>query len=355
MQDKIRVGIVGASPDRGWAVRAHVPALRTSPAFELVAVSTSRPESARRAAQAFGVQHSFADVQELVALDEIDLVVITVKVATHAELTHAAIKAGKHVYCEWPLALSSEEAIELEQAAQQVGVRTAIGLQARYSPAFAYARELIKTGYVGRVTSATLYSSRSKGATEAVPEWTAYTYDRVSAAGLVEVLGGHSLDLVQHLLGPIEEATARTSIQHPRHSIAETGEPIKVTAPDHLDLIGKVSDGATVSVHLHDGEIGAPRTRLEISGTAGSLTVESVPDENPWAEQLQITHLSVRGTDCELPIPDHFRSTPPGLTTEAANVARLYQRLAVDLETGSREVPDFTTGRRLHELLRTAD
>src|SRR5258708_5620909 len=101
MQDKIRVGIVGASPDRGWAARAHVPALRSSPAFELVAVSTSRLESARRAAQAFGVQHGFADVRGLVALDELDLVVITVKVAAHAELAHAAIKAGKHVYCEW--------------------------------------------------------------------------------------------------------------------------------------------------------------------------------------------------------------------------------------------------------------
>jgi predicted dehydrogenase len=172
MQDKIRVGIVGASPDRGWAARAHVPALQSSPAFELVAVSTSRPESARRAAQGFGVQHSFADVQDLVALDELDLVVITVKVATHAELANAAIKAGKHVYCEWPLALSAEDAIELEQAARQAGVRTAIGLQARYAPGFAYTRELIKSGYVGRVTSATLYSSRNKGATEPVPDWT---------------------------------------------------------------------------------------------------------------------------------------------------------------------------------------
>jgi hypothetical protein len=60
------------------------------------------------------------------------------------------------------------------------------------------------------------------------------------------------------------------------------------------------------------------------------------PDENPWAAQLQITDLSVRGTDCELPIPDHFRSTPAGLNTEAANVARLYQRLAVDLEAAGR-------------------
>lgn len=350
----MRVGVIGASPERGWAQRAHIPALQATPGFELVAVSTSRDESAQQARTVFGVTHAFSNYRDLIALPEVDLVVITVKVAAHAELARAALLAGKQVYCEWPLALTPEEAIDLERTARAAGVRTILGLQARYSPGFAYARELIATGHVGRVTSAQLLSTRSKGATNEVPGWTAYTYEKSSAAGLTEVLGGHALDLVEHLLGPISAVSTHASIQHPEHTVAETGASIEVTAPDHLDLIGEAG-GAALSVHLHDGETGTPRTRLTVNGTRGTLVIESAPEDNPWAAQLQITDLTVTGhrtddatagTGLVLPIPPRFRTTAPELSTEAASVARVYQRLSA-----GGAVPDFTTGVRLHRLL----
>jgi predicted dehydrogenase len=347
----MRVGVIGASPERGWALKAHIPALRATPGFELVAVSTSRDESARQARELFGTTHAFSNYRDLVALPEVDLVVITVKVAAHAELVRAALSAGKQVYCEWPLALTSEEAVELEEMARATGVPTALGLQARYSPGFAYARELIRTGYVGRVTSAQLVSSRSKGSSVAVPEWSAYTYQESNAAGLVEVLGGHALDLVEHLLGPITSVSRHATIQHPAHTVAETGAPVEVTAADHLDVIGEVGDGAALSVHLRDGGPGTPRTQLTVNGTEGSLVVDSVPEESPWAAQIQIAEHTLTGypaderTGLALPIPDRLRTTPAGLSLEAASVARVYQRLS------SGDVPDFTTGVRIHRLL----
>jgi predicted dehydrogenase len=341
----MRVGIIGANPERGWAARAHVPALKALPGFELVALSTSRDESARRAAEVFDVPHSFADATKLVRLPDVDLIVVTVKVSAHAELVQAAIAAGKDVYCEWPLALSIDEAIDLERAAQLAGVRTFIGLQARYSPAFAYARDLLRTGAIGRLTSATLYSSRAKGSTEAVPGWTSYTYDKSQGAGLVEVLGGHALDLLEQVAGPIATATGRTSIQHPHHLVAETGERINVTSPDHLDVIGELTNGAAFSVHLHDGEAGIPRTHLQLTGTEASLTIESVPDANPWSAQLQIADLAVRRNDQLLQIPEHYRGTTPALPLEPASVARLYQQIA------DHNAPDFSAGVRLHRLL----
>jgi predicted dehydrogenase len=345
----MRVGIIGASPDRGWATRAHVPALKALPEFDLVAVSTSRAASARRAAEVFDVPHSFTSAEELVNLPEVELVVVTVKVEAHAELVRAAFAAGKDVYCEWPLALTTAEAIELEQTARKAGVRGFIGLQARCSPGFAYARDLIHSGSIGRLTSATLFSSRAKGSTEAVPAWTAYTYDKTTGAGLVEVLGGHALDLLQHVTAPITTATGRTSLQYPRHTVAETGEPVVVTAADHLDVIGELDGGAGFSVHLHDGEVGVPRTRLEIAGTEASLTIDSVPHADPWSAQLQIAEFAVRRNDQPLPIPSHYRSAPETLEADPASVARLYQQIGKD------NAPDFTTGVRLHELLATID
>ena len=101
---RIRVGIVGANPDRGWAAQAHIPALKAlANDFEITALSTTRRESADAASKRFGVPNAFDNHQELVNSADVDVVAITVKVPHHLELATAALKAGKAVYCEWPL------------------------------------------------------------------------------------------------------------------------------------------------------------------------------------------------------------------------------------------------------------
>jgi predicted dehydrogenase len=110
-------------------------------------------------------------------------------------------------------------------------------------------------------------------------------------------------------------------------------------------VIGELGNGAAFSVHLHDGEAGTPCTRLELSGTEGSLTIESVPDPNPWSAQLQIGDLVVRRDDELLRVPEHYRGTTAALPAEPASVARLYQQIAAG------NAPDFSTGVHLHGLL----
>ncbi|WP_037359452.1 Gfo/Idh/MocA family protein [Amycolatopsis orientalis] len=354
MTKPIGVGIVGANPGRGWAVRAHLPAIAASPEFSLAAVATTRSSSSEAARARFGAQHAFTDVRSLAEHPDVDLVVVTVKVPAHAELVTAALEAGKHVYCEWPLATTAEEAAALADAGERAGMHTAVGLQARFSPTVRRARSMIAAGEIGTVQSATVYSSRSKGNTRDVPGWTAYTYDRGTGVGLVEVLGGHALDLVQHLLGPVRELTARTSIRYGSHQVAETGERIDVTAPDHFLAHAELDGGAVVSVHLHDGEAVLPRTRIEIAGTEGSLTLTSAPETDPWAAQLQIGRLDLRRSRPGSPewtvVPV---SDPSALPVQAANVGRLYEQLAADLRDGAHTVPDFAVASRLHELLST--
>jgi predicted dehydrogenase len=80
MSKRIRVGIIGANPDRGWAAQAHIPALKSlSDDFEIMALSTSRRESAA-ASKRFGVPLAFDNYQELVNSDVVDVVAVTVKV-----------------------------------------------------------------------------------------------------------------------------------------------------------------------------------------------------------------------------------------------------------------------------------
>src|SRR5438045_4512272 len=155
--NKIRVGIIGANPDRGWAAQAHIPALKSLPDdFEITALSTTRRESADAAAKLFGVPAAFDNHHELVNSPAVDVVAVAVKVPYHLELATAALEAGKAVYCEWPLGNGLQEAETLAALAKKKGVLAVVGLQARSAPSVAYAHDLIQQGYDGEELSTTL-------------------------------------------------------------------------------------------------------------------------------------------------------------------------------------------------------
>src|SRR5260370_6230840 len=117
---RIRVGIIGANPDRGWAAEAHIPALKSlSDDFKITALSTTRRESADAASKLFGAPLAFDNHQDLVNSADVDVVAITVKVPYHLELATAALEAGKAVYCEWPLGNGLIEAASLAALAKK--------------------------------------------------------------------------------------------------------------------------------------------------------------------------------------------------------------------------------------------
>ena len=210
---KIRVGIVGLSPNRGFASIAHVPALRALPEFEIVAVCTTRQESAEAAARHFGIKLAFADPDKLARHPDVDLVTVTVKVPDHYQPVMAAIDAGKHVYCEWPLGRNTGEAQQMLDAAEHKGVRHAVGLQGQCSPAISYVRDLVADGYVGKVLTATLIGC--------APNWgatldRAYQADFANGANLMTITGGHQIDALCHCLGEFREVSAFAVTQRSR-------------------------------------------------------------------------------------------------------------------------------------------
>src|SRR5690348_10224193 len=151
MADKVRLGLIGASVGGTWSARSHLPAVRASAEVELTAVCTTRAESAEAARQAYGARLAFDDWRKLCASPEVDAVAVVVRVPSHYEPTKAALEAGKHVFCEWPLGRTTAEAEELAGLAEKRGLGTAVGLQARVDPALMYMKELVAQGYVGDV------------------------------------------------------------------------------------------------------------------------------------------------------------------------------------------------------------
>ena len=95
-------------------------------------------------------------IDDMANSPEVDLVVVCVRVPWHYDLVMAGLRANKPVFCEWPLGANLKEAEEMHGLAQERGLATMVGLQARSDPTLQYARELVQQGYIGEVLAANL-------------------------------------------------------------------------------------------------------------------------------------------------------------------------------------------------------
>ena len=346
---RIRVGIIGANPDRGWAAEAHTPVLKSlSDDFEITALSTSRRESADAASRLFGVPVAFDNHQDLVNRADVDVVAITVKVPYHLELGTAALDAGKAVYCEWPLGNGLKEAETLAALAKKKGVLAVAGLQARSAPSVAYVRELIKQGYVGEVLSTTLIGS-GMGWGPTVEPYNAYLNDKKNGATMLSIALGHAADALCHCLGEVRELSATMTVRRKSFTIAGTGESKPMTAEDQVLVSGLLEGGAALSIHYRGGVSRGTNLLWEINGTEGDLQLTAA------GGQAQIFEMTVRGgkgaqSSLEvLPVPEKYWWSPP--QGPSTNVAQAYARFARDYREGTRFCPTFDDAVTRHRML----
>jgi predicted dehydrogenase len=346
---RIRVGIIGANPDRGWAAQAHIPALKSLPDdFEITALSTSRRESAEAASKLFGVPLAFDNTQDLVTSAQVDVVAVTVKVPHHLELATAALEAGKAIYCEWPLGNGSKEAESLAALAKEKGVLAVAGLQARSAPSAAYAHDLIRQGYVGEVLSTTLVGS-GMGWGRTVEPFNAYLNDKKNGATMLSIALGHAADALCYCLGEVRELSATVTGRRKSFTIAATGESGPMTTDDQVAVTGLLESGAAFSIHYRGGRSRGTNLLWEINGTEGDLQLTAD------GGQLQIFEMTVRGgkgaqSSLEvLPVPQQYRWAPAqGLST---NVAQAYAHFARDYRQGTHLCPTFDDAVTRHRML----
>src|SRR5438445_6127458 len=350
------VGIIGVSPVRGWAATAHIPALRALPSYEIRALSAHNAESARAAGEAFGVSAVFSDNEQLVTQPDIDVVAVTVKVPHHRALVSAALAAGKAVYCEWPLGRDLEDTRAMAALAAEHGVRTVVGLQARQAPAIAFVRQLLSDGYVGEVLSTTMVGLSIPG--DVVGQPNAYMLDKANGANLLTIPVGHSLDILNYVLGEFAELSAISDLRRPLITIEETERRVVKTAADQIAVIGTLMSGATASVHVREAVAGGTGFLWEINGTDGTLRITA---NAAYPEIYPLTVAGARGRSepAELAAPASLTQKWPALTSlegaPAYNVGRAYAAFAADIENGTHTVPDFADAVRRHEVIAAID
>jgi predicted dehydrogenase len=343
------VGIVGLTPGRSWAARAHVPALRALPEYKLVGVASSSAESAAAAADALGIPRSFAGVQELVGDPGVDLVAVTVKVPHHREIVDMALEAGKAVYCEWPLGVDLADADAMAAMARRDGVRTAVGLQSRSSPTIRYVRDLVRDGFVGEVLSTTLVGSAgTMGATD--PEHLVYLNDHANGANVLTIPFGHAIDALCWVLGEFGEVSATLMTRRGTYTVTETGETRTRDIADQVLVTGSLVTDVAVAAHYRGGTSRGTNFRWEINGTDGDLELTAASGHPQAAELVLHGSRGAAGEMAIMPVPAGYRTVPADLPQRAVNVAEAYARFAGGPVVDD-PVPDFDEAVRLHRLL----
>jgi predicted dehydrogenase len=351
---KIRVGIIGANVRYGWGSSAHIPALKALPEFEITAVCTSRQETADEAARHFGIPLAFDDPAKLVQHPTVDLVSICVRVPFHHQLGMAALEAGKHLFCEWPLAATTEQARQMHDLAERKGVCHMVGLQARGAPALIRARDLITDGYIGKPLSCTMMVATPNWGTEFTSS-RAYLADRSTGATLMTIPGGHSIDALCFCLGEFKELSSFVATLRPQVRNIETGDTLQMTSPDQVLLSGVLENGTLACVHVKGGTANGVGFLFEIQGTEGDLSIGPVR-QRPGSS-VQISELSIRGSREGKPvepveIAESYRWVPSGVPAgPPLNVGQLFARMAEAIREGKPASPDFGLAVKRHHLL----
>jgi predicted dehydrogenase len=329
---EIRVGIVGANAKAGWAKLSHVPAINNLPGLKLAAVATRNDQSAREAAEAFSADRWFSDPFAMIRDDLIDVITISIKVPAHRELVLAAVDAGKAVYCEAPL---GHGIAETEEMASAVGsLHTAIGLQGRLNPAVRRATQLLSSGKIGRLLTARIVST-TIGFGPELPSWYDYFNKTSSGANLLTITAGHTLDVVEAVLGPIVEVDARTEILWPTVKLTDTGEESVRETADHLDVLGKTRSGAVFTVDISGGV--APEDAhfsFEIRGSEGWLSLTGGHPYGFQAGDLKLTSNFPFMTPEEPAVSGGFMGA-------VINVGEVYAHIVRDLHAGTYSTPGF--------------
>ena len=268
---KLRIGLIGA----GFMGKAHSLGFATARrAFELPmeielhTVADITVEAAAAAAEKFGFAHWTGDWRTMVCDPEIDVIDIAAPNALHKEMALAAIGAGKHVYCEKPLATTARDAREMAEAAEAKGVKTQVGFNYLCNPMIRLAKEMIAAGELGRIHSYRGLHCEDYMADAAIPF--GFRHEPEGGGALADI-GSHMLATAEFLLGPIAEVMGDCVT-----AVAErpdgAGGRRRVEVDDIARAFLRFESGATGSVEASWIANGRKMQHdFEVYGTGGAL------------------------------------------------------------------------------------
>ena len=288
---KLGVGMIGY----GGIGRVHVMAYRNIPyhygltadTINLVGVATSRSETAQKAAQEIGCHFWTADYHELLARDDIDVVDICVPNHKHEEIITAAAAAGKHIYCEKPLAMDVAEGQRIVEAVEKAGVKSQMTFNFRFFPAISRAKQLMDAGFVGRVFSFRGRYFRSSYIDPQKPLSWRLRKD-ISGGGALFDLGSHILDILYFLLGDFDRVQATLDTLIKERPVAKGAVEKGAVDVDDIALMQlRMANGTLGNVEISRMGTGVTNDmQFEIYGDQGAIRFRS--EDPSWLEVYDV-------------------------------------------------------------------
>src|ERR1700758_2211812 len=275
----MRVGIIGC----GNISDIYVRNAKLFRDIEIVACSDINPATAERLANKYSLRAT--DVRTLLAADDIEIILNLTLPAAHAEVSRAAIAAGKHVYSEKPLATSLKDAIALMQEAEAKGLRVGCAPDTILGAGLQSAKALIDEGRVGPIITG-LAAVMTKGMEHWHPNPVPF-YQK--GAGPVLDLGPYYISALTALLGPVSELRAVGQISPVERRFGEgpnKGETFSVGTFTTLNTILTFAGGAVISF-LASWDVWRHGVRpIELHGTLASIRV---PDPDTFGGEVEIS------------------------------------------------------------------
>ena len=282
-QPPLGVGMVGyafmgAAHSHAWRTAPHVFGLPLRPV--LAALCGRDEAAARAAAQRYGFASVETDWRALLGRDDVQLIDVCTPGDSHAEISIAALDAGKHVLCEKPLANTVAEAEAMAAAAERArarGVRAMAGFNYRRVPAIALARDLVASGRLGAIRHVRASYLQDWLADPAFPLTWRLQREHAGSGALGD-LGSHLVDLAQHLTGQlVTGVSAQTTTfvtQRPLAGAAD-GRTGAVTVDDAVTFTARLGPGTLATFEATRFAAGRKNAlRIELNGERGSLAFD---------------------------------------------------------------------------------
>lgn len=367
---EVRIAIVGA----GWMGRAHATAFRAVPMVfghqpavpVLDVVADVNEDAAKALASEFGFRRSTGDWREVLRDPAVDVIDITTPNDLHPTIAVAAAEAGKHIYCEKPLANTAAEAKAMTEAAEKAGVVTLVGFNYLKNPGQGFARDIIDKGEIGAVNLFRGTFDQDFMSDPEVPF--SWRQDRrIAGSGALGDMASHTLSFSQYLVGDIEEVCGMTGtfIKQRRIAAAGSGHSAKA-AEDATRRIVENDDIVQFLIRYVSGAMGViEASRIgtgrklwltyEIQGSKGALfytqermnEVQLYRHTDPPAE---------RGYKTVFIGPEHpnygafFPIAGIGLGYNDQKIVEAHD-LVVAIATGKKAFPDFRFGLEVNRVV----
>lgn len=276
----MKVGIVGAS----FARAAYLPALRHVAGAEVVAVASGRLDSARSAAEAFGVPAAYDDWQQMLDGHDLDLVLIATPTDLHAPITLAALDRGAHVLCEKPTAMDAAEAAAMLDRAESLGRVHMIDHELRFNPNRAKVAAMIANGDLGEirhVNIANIGSSWANPAGRPKGDWWSLAEH---GGGRLGANGSHQVDMLRWWLGTVAAVVGQALTVIPDRFDKATGEPWTATADDLSYFTLQMQSGALAQVFMSGVAANNIGNLTQVFGSKGSIILDNDDEKLMFAK-----------------------------------------------------------------------